>query len=97
MSRKRKIYSKEFKSDAIEMAKELGITKAAEKLGINPTNIRRWRGDFEDKESGPSDMSVEELKKRNKQLEKENGYLRKINEVLEKSTAIFSNDQIPRL
>ncbi len=96
MSPKRKRYSEEFKSDAVEMTEEIGLSKAAEKLGINPTNIRRWRDEFNTEAPDSSEPSVEELKRRNKQLEKENGYLRKINDVLKKSMAIFSNDQIPR-
>ena len=39
--------------------------------------------------------SEKELQKEIKRLQKENGYLKQINEVLKKSTAIFSQAELP--
>ena len=93
MGTKRRVYSEEFKSEAIEMADKIGISQAGKELGINPNNINRWKSSSSPK-SAKHQKSLAELEKECRQLQKENGYLRKINEVLKKSTAIFSSDQI---
>ncbi len=95
MNQNQKNYSKEFKSDAVNLAKRSGINEVSEKLGVHPSTLRKWRRALDVPDGGSSKPSVEELKKRNQQLEKEIGYLKKINEVLKKSTAIFSNTQMP--
>lgn len=95
MSSKRRLYSEEFKSEAVELAEKNGISKAASELGVNPANIRRWRlQDPEGNSNSSGSKTMAELEKELRRLQKENGYLRKINEVLKKSTAIFSNDHI---
>lgn len=88
---KKSIYSQEFKAEAVELARRKGFKEAANDLGINPANIRRW----DDEMTNPKSTSIAELEKENKRLRKENEYIRKINEVLKKSTAIFSQDHYP--
>lgn len=95
---KRKVYSKEFRSEAAELANRLGFSKAGEELGVHPTTIRNWHKKLQGGKStsGQSNKSksYEELEKENKRLQKELGYLKEINKVLKKSTAIFSADQL---
>ena len=93
MSLNKRHYSVEFKEEAVELAKTVGITKAGSELGINPKNINRWRAEGK-KSPLTGEKSKQALEKEVKQLQKENGYLKRINEVLKKSTAIFSKDQI---
>jgi transposase len=39
---KRRKYSKEFKEEAVRLAKQLGAKRAASDLGINATMLRDW-------------------------------------------------------
>lgn len=84
-------YSDEFKKDAVELASRVGLHNAARELGLNPTNIRRWK---ETKEL-PELKQENELERENRRLKKENHYLKEINKVLKKSTAIFSQENFP--
>lgn len=95
---KRNTYSDEFKTEAVEMANRDGFPKAGKELGVHPTTIRNWSK----KQQGPNSKvnlsskvkTYEELEKELKKAQKELGYLREINKVLKKSTAIFSADQM---
>ena len=90
MDVKRKKYTEEFKQEAISLANQIGLSKAGADLGINPVNIRRWKS-----ESGPKKVENSiDFEKECRRLRKENMYLKKINEVLKKSTAIFSMDHM---
>ena len=94
--KKRKNYSAEFKLEAVELASRIGIAKAAKELGIHETSIRTWKKKIEGPTmpQGPiqTKKNYSDLEKENKKLQKEIGYLKEINRVLKKSTAIFSAD-----
>ncbi|MFT6630969.1 MAG: transposase [Bacteriovoracaceae bacterium] len=93
-------YTTEFKIEAVNLANKIGGAKAAEQLGISSKNVYRWTKELSVKDSKKvhtNDLSQEQMKRKIKKLEKELLYMKKINEVLKKSTAIFSNDQMPRL
>ncbi len=98
---KRRFHSEEFKFEAVELAKRIGITKAAQELGVHPTSISSWRKSLENptifQDSAHSKKPYSELEKENKRLQKEVGYLKEINKVLKKSTAIFSSDHMGNL
>jgi transposase len=87
----RKNYTQEYKQEAVELANQVGVSRAAKDLGINEVNIRRWINE----QVTPKDESSGDIEKENRRLRKEIEYLRKINEVLKKSTAIFSQDLHP--
>ena len=93
MSKTRKNYTLEFKQEAVKLAKKVGCTKAGTDLGVHRDSIRRWANALNASKNGnnPSGAPVNAEVRR---LLKENGYLKKINEVLKKSTAIFSNDHM---
>ena len=68
----RKSYSQEFKTQAIELAKELGVKEAAEKLGIKSSQtlaawVRYRKKMAEDEEF----RTMEQLKAENKKLKKQ--------------------------
>ena len=93
MRKKRKTYSQEFKLEALSLAESIGISKAAKDLGIHEATLRRWKNEAVTKgfpESGKK--SYRDLEKENQTLKRELGYMQKINEVLKKSTAIFSQE-----
>lgn len=92
MTKKKKVYTAEFKAEAIKMIEVHGITKASADLGVSPISLRAWA---KKAKSNDSIVSDSDLKKEVKRLQKENQYLKKINEVLKKSTAIFSQGEFP--
>ena len=95
VKRNNRKYSDEFKSEAVELGKKVGCSQASKDLGINESLIRLWRRKLENAEAGSgSKKSYTELEREIRQLTKENGYLKEINEVLKKSTAIFSRDHM---
>ena len=97
MSNLSKRYSPEFKEEAIRLAERIGIPKAAAELGVTPKSISNWIEKFSPKSSkkvAASGKSMQEMEAEIRKLRKENEYLTKINDVLKKSTAIFSADQI---
>ena len=92
MSKPRKRYSKEFKDEAVKLAERVGFSKAGIELGVSSQSIRKWSEPS--LKGGMANSGQESLEAEIKRLRKENGYLKKINEVLKKSTAIFSSDHI---
>ena len=92
-TKKGKRYSNEFRTEAVELARNIGITKACEDLGISQARALQG-GAWSSSGVSGSSKSISELEKENRRLHKENGYLRKITDVLKKSKAIFSADQI---
>lgn len=88
---RKSIYTEEYRSEAVELAKREGPAKAAKDLGINPATLRRWQSE---KKKNPQKKSDADLEKEVNRLRKENEYLRKINEVLKKSHGIFAQDHL---
>lgn len=90
-----KRYSHEFKIEAVARCEKNGTSKASSELGIPVGTLNRWKkeqgapGRVEPK--GSDKPSYSELEKENRRLKKELGYIQEINQVLKKSTAIFSN------
>ena len=94
MSRKR--YTKEFKLEAIKLVESIGIAKASSELGVTPKSLRTWaesESSILTSKSNPKDK-VAELEAELRKVKKENRNLKQINDVLKKSTAIFSKDQL---
>lgn len=95
MSNSQKRYTKEFKEEAIKLAERVGVPKAALELGVTPKSIHDWIKKLSPKSApkvAASTKSTQELEAEIRKLRKENEYLTKINDVLKKSTAIFSSD-----
>lgn len=90
-------FSEDFKQEAINFAKEVGAKKAAGELGVGYSTLKKWQLESKAKKSTPENASYEDLVKEIRKLKKELGYMNKINEVLKKSTAIFSKDQMEDL
>jgi len=80
----------------VELIEKIGIKKAEAELEIGNSTLRAWRKKFQN--PGPQapegQKSYSELQKEIRRLNKENGYLKEINKVLKKSTAIFSHDHM---
>ena len=71
-------YSKEFKEEALKLSDEIRLKKAAQQLGIQYYTLSDWRSKRNAAiKAQKNQMSDEELKKRNLELERENAELRK--------------------
>ena len=64
-------YSKEFKAEALRLSDEIGVKKAAEQLGIPYFTLADWRSSRKEKRRKTSEMSEEDIVRRNRELEKE--------------------------
>ena len=93
---KRRIYTEQFRTEALKLTEDVGITKAAKDLGINPVNIRRWQKSFQNISSNASSSrNLNDLEKEVLKLKKELRYVYEINEVLKKSVGIFVKEKSP--
>ena len=93
--RKRRHYSKEFKIEAVRLAENIGVLKAAAELGVAKKSIQNWMNGISMGENSKSRKpTVEELESELRKAKKELKSVKMINEVLKKSTAIFSKGQI---
>ena len=94
--RKRKHYSQEFKIEAVKLAEDEGVAKAAADLGVAKKSIQNWMNGISmgERSQKPSKPTIAELEAELRKVKKENKNLKTINEILKKSTAIFSKDQI---
>lgn len=94
--RPKRKFTDEFRLEAVELAKKIGNVQAGKELDLHESLIRQWKKKFEKSstESKSDKKSYADLERENRRLAKEIGYLKEINKVLKKSTAIFSNDQM---
>ena len=88
------IYSKEFKEEAKRLSDEIGVKKAAAQLGIPYYTLADWRNNSKHKPKGKVyEMSEEDLRRRNLELEKENAELREANNILKDALGFFAKDR----
>lgn len=92
--KRRTSYSPEFKEEAVAKCKELGFSRTSRELGVSPITLRNWTLKRETSSSQVGKPSYDDLEKENRKLRKELGYVTEINEVLKKSTAIFSSENL---
>ena len=97
-SSERRVYTKEFKAEAVALAekREKPISQVAKDLGINENMLRRWmQASRETAESGmqafpghgrPRDAELARLRKKNKALHE-------TNEILKKAAVIFAQGE----
>lgn len=90
-------YSDEFKKEAIERAGRVGYREVSLELGVSEAVIRTWKSQLKLKSIDPNKKSYEELELENRKLQKELFYMKEINKVLKKSTAILSQDLMENL
>ncbi len=81
-----KRYSPEFKEQAAKMVVDLSrpIAQVARELGVNDTTLGFWVKAYRQKRSGeplpldiPAQARLQELERRNRELEMENAFLKK--------------------
>lgn len=90
-------YTDDFKHRALALAKDIGISEAARKLGISSGNIYNWQkkllslGKVSKLGASTPVESSDELIRR---LQKENSDLKKANIILKSAAAFFSQDHL---
>ena len=91
-----RVYTKEFKREAVDLALSLGNTaKAAKQLGIPPSRLYQWRSSAVKSSPKPieafgGESEQEELQR----LRREVSHLKKVNHVLKAAAAFFSQDHL---
>lgn len=97
-----KRYDLDFKIQAVKLAREIGINKAAKELGIAASTLNGWniaakQGKIDlgpDSKTPQEAMSLVEelnaLRKQNKELTRENKRLKEENDILADATAFFA-------
>lgn len=87
-------YSEEFKREAIRLSDEIGNKKAAAQLGIPYYTLADWRNHSKHKPKiTGTELNENELRVRNRELEKENTELRQANEILKDALGFFAKDR----
>ena len=87
-------FDEEFKREVVALARRPGAsdTQVARDLGVSPYSVGRWKklyGPAPAASSAPG-VSVQELERRIRALERENADLREQRTILKKAVAIFS-------
>ena len=91
-------YDKQFKEEAVRLAKEIGTRKAAQQLGIPYYTLADWRktrNQYGGKEYIGSGRSYSDAGKTQHEidLERENAELRRANEILKDALGFFAKDR----
>lgn len=98
--KKNRVYTKEFRNEAVKLAGDLNsVPAAAEQLGIPEANIYKWKKDLRGGVTPKSPLHStlkEEVSESQtaelKRLRKENQELKKVNYILKAAAAVFSQD-----
>ena len=98
MAADRKNYTEEFKREAVRLMETSSkpIAQLARDLGINDTNLHRWRelyGSQRQAVTNGSRGSMAELEAELKRLQRENEVLRQERDILKKAMSIVSRSQ----
>ena len=88
--KERRKYSQEYRQEALELAKKLGISEASRKLDISLSNLQRWKS----QKNAPVEKSqdIVKLQSEVRRLKKELAEEKAIVEMLKKATVFFSKE-----
>jgi transposase len=88
MSEKRRLFSEEFKREAVRLAFEGGrsVSEVSRELDVRPDMLRRWRRKLSGEGAGPSEAEREMTR-----LRRELRDVREERDILKKALAIFSD------
>ena len=98
MAKKRRVYTREFKLEAVKLVTEKGysVSEAARSLGIGQTLLRSWtlavkkEGD----QSFPGHGKLPAIEEEIRQLRAENKRLQTERDILKKATAFFAKEAL---
>jgi|JI61114BRNA_FD_contig_91_320128_length_2187_multi_2_in_0_out_0_4 transposase-like protein len=86
-----RVFSKEFKEDAVNYAKankSNGVRGNAAILGIGYSTLDKWLREAREQEQ--SDLTIEDLRAENIKLKKKNAELEEVADILKKATRYFA-------
>ena len=95
MGKKRRSFSREFKLEAVKLAKEGGVSvaQASRDLGICETSLRRWIQQYEtDQGEGSAGTLTTKEKDELRRLRRDVRTLKMEREILKKATAFFAKE-----
>src|SRR6266481_2850503 len=98
MARTRRVYTPEFKAEAVKLVTEKGysVAEAARSLGVHDTLLRSWKQAV-DKQSGqafPGHGKLPPFEEEIRRLRAENQRLRAERDILKKATALFAQEAL---
>lgn len=96
MAKIQKVYTKEFKEEAVRLAQTSGksIAQVARELGISDTSIHGWRKELAEhgKDAFPGSGHQTPLEEENRRLKREVERLQQERDILKKVVSIFSRE-----
>jgi transposase len=94
MTKKRRTYTPEFKTEAVKLVTEQGysVAEAARSLGIHETLLRSWKQTLEAQgdQAFPGHGKLPAIEEELRRLHAENKRLRAERDILKKATALFA-------
>ena len=96
MARKRRVYTPEFKAEAVKLVTDKGysLAEAARSLGIHETLLRSWKLAIEKQgdQAFPGHGKLPPFEEEMRRLHAENQRLRAERDILKKATALFARE-----
>ena len=96
-SRKRRIFSEEFKQDAVRLVvnEDYSFAAAAQAVGVGEQSLRKWHARLAPKPvPGGEDATQDELREEIKRLRRELRRAELEREILKKATAYFAKESL---
>ncbi len=90
----KRTYTHDFRDQAVDLALRVGFAKAANQLGVNVANLRRWEKGTRNSEAKEARKTKASLEEENRRLQRENEELKKVNHILKRAAAFFSQDHL---
>src|SRR6185369_2733210 len=98
MARKRRIYTPEFKAEAVKLVTEQGysVAEAARSLGIHQTLLRSWKQALQaqGEQAFPGHRKLPPFEEALRRLRAENQRLRAERDILTKAPALFAREAL---
>jgi transposase len=96
MAKVQKVYTREFKEQAVQLVQSSGkpIAQVARELGISDTSIHQWRQELAQhgKEAFPGSGHQTALEEENRRLKRELERVQQERDILKKVVGIFSRE-----
>ena len=96
MAKSRRIYTAEFKAEAVKLVTEQGysVSEAARSLGVHQTVLRSWKLALEAKgaDAFPGQGKLPAVEEELRRLRAENKRLQAERDILKKATAFFARE-----
>jgi len=91
----RRTFDPQFKREAVELSRKIGVRQAASDLGITESNLRNWKKQV-DRHGREAFLPIAErtdLEAENRRLKRELEIAREERDILKKAAAFFAKEQ----